>query len=117
MCIVIASLDGRDVNRAAFLGRANKSNVRKSASEVKLHDEPIVVALDVEDNAIALHKTRGCEVSFNVARRLPIRVLSNGKPCPKRLSDIRVFVSEVAKRAPSDDSRSRVLACSHFGIK
>lgn len=84
---------------------------------VNLHDQPVVIASNVEDDAIVLQK-RGIRIPCpNICRRLPGGALGVVILRVERIFCIGIPLPEFAQRAPGNDSHNWQIAYPILGMQ
>src|SRR5271157_5003826 len=97
-----------DINRIVFCMGAYKADVDNSVRIVDLHNQPVVVALDVEHNAVVAEDARLPILRFDLGRAIPVLSLDLPVPSQKGLLGIGMGLPECPERLLGDNS--------HMGI-
>ena len=103
ICMKTAS-DGCDVDAVVRLMRADESDVAHPILVVDGDHEAILVAADVEHQAVLTNDARRRVQALNIGRRLPVGVQNVVIPSPQRLLCIGILFPEFPERAAGDDS-------------
>ena len=95
--------------------RPDESNVQNPKIVIDVHDKSVLVASDIENNAIALDKAGMPVSAFDVLRAIPVGQCRFPIPGFKRLLGRTMLFPKQLEGAPRDNSHRGTLPCSQFG--
>lgn len=70
--------------------RSHETDISNPVRVIKLHDQPVFVSGDIEDNTVTADDTRMPVLRFDIDRTLPVSTLGFSKPCTQRLFRVAV---------------------------
>lgn len=95
--------------------RTDKSYVSDSVRIIEIDNQPVFVAGNPKNDAIASYCACVAIHGLNILRALPICSLRFLKPGLQGLFGIAVSFPEITERGPFDDPHPDKLTCSQFG--
>src|SRR4029077_15110797 len=81
-----------------------------------VNDQPVLVAAEIEDDAIVAHEIDGtAELPIYLGRTLPLCSGGNREPCPDRPLRMRVTCPEFLQCPTGDHLHRENISCHQFG--
>src|SRR4051794_7684427 len=102
-------LEAGHVDVVVLAGRSHELDPHGALAEPRLDDQAVLVATDVEDDALGVHDARVREVPLDVRRRSPIGPARDRVPCLEGLLRSGVALPEGPQRPKGDDSHDVTL--------
>src|SRR5512140_1696147 len=94
---------------------ADEPYVGDAKVEIEPHDQAVLVAGDVEDDAVPAQDAGAAVLCLDGMRRVPAGGLDFPEPGLEWLLRVRVRLPELPQCPSRNDPHATTLACSHFG--
>src|SRR6266571_3999032 len=97
--------------------RPDKTHIDDPVGIVDLHHKSVIVAFNVEYNAILPHETGAPILRLDLCRVCPIRLFRLAIPRQQRFFGVRMTLSEGAQRALREASMDEIIVQSQIYCK